>query len=198
MVSTRLGIYSPCNVDVGHNSRFSVTMIFSPGLLVAAPNDYGPGSELLTYMDRDSGSRCADDAVDFAGLGPENLIRLGEDFVRALPHRTPPGWRKEDLEWKRLISEVVSRVGTSPLGLSSQDVTLLETTVLQVSFFPRQTFPLPLKYLVVRSYSPPIRLIISRGTNRIHGSDFMFMPSFADLASSQTWYYAMNPWTTHL
>lgn len=68
---------------------------------------------------------------DFTSLSGENLIGIAEDFVRALPFvtRDPPRSREEDRI--DLVSEVVSRAGESPTGLSPQDATTLANTFRQ-------------------------------------------------------------------
>ncbi|KAF9649103.1 hypothetical protein BDM02DRAFT_3167185 [Thelephora ganbajun] len=75
--------------------------------------------------------------IDFISLGNENLIRLGEDFVRALPfiNRDPPRSQMEE-GWINSISEVVLRAGTSPTSLSPRDVIVLAETFCQVFFVP--------------------------------------------------------------
>ncbi|KAF9649115.1 kinase-like protein [Thelephora ganbajun] len=67
--------------------------------------------------------------IDFILLGNENLVRLGEDFVRALPfiNQDPPRSRTEE-GWINAISEVVSKAGTSPASLSPQDAMALAET----------------------------------------------------------------------
>ncbi|KAF9649128.1 kinase-like protein [Thelephora ganbajun] len=70
--------------------------------------------------------------IDFISLGTENLIRLGEDFMRALPFvaQDSPRSRMEE-RWIKSISEVVSRAGTSPTSLSPRDVVALAETFRQ-------------------------------------------------------------------
>ncbi|KAF9791978.1 kinase-like domain-containing protein, partial [Thelephora terrestris] len=68
-------------------------------------------------------------SLDFALLDPETLVRLGEDFVRALPAATqgPPRSQMEE-GWVDLICDTISRAGTPPTSLSSQDVAVLAET----------------------------------------------------------------------
>lgn len=70
--------------------------------------------------------------VDFPSLGTENLIGLGEDFMRALPFvaRDPSRSRMEE-EWISSISGAVSRATTST-SLSSQDAVALAETFSHV------------------------------------------------------------------
>jgi len=91
-----------------------------------------------------------DDLVDFASLGPENLAKLGEDFMRTFLVLSPthPRWQIEKHYTDR-VSEVVPRAGRSPTSLSSRDATVLAETFHKVSFH-HQTFPRSLKPPVVR------------------------------------------------
>ncbi|KAF9649121.1 kinase-like protein [Thelephora ganbajun] len=70
--------------------------------------------------------------IDFISLGNENLVRLGEDFLRALPFVTRDSPRSRTEEGRiNSISEVVSWIGTSPTGLAPRDAIVLAETFRQ-------------------------------------------------------------------
>jgi len=92
-----------------------------------------------------------DDLVDFISLGPEKMTRLAKDFMRTsfVPCPRHPQWQVEG-KYAVRVYEVASRTGRSPTGLSSWDVLILAETFHKVCF-NHQTFPPPLKLLVVRA-----------------------------------------------
>ncbi|KAF9641934.1 kinase-like protein [Thelephora ganbajun] len=70
--------------------------------------------------------------IDFISVGNENLVRLGEDLVRALPFVTRDCPRSQMEEgWINSISEVVSRTRTPPTSLPPRDVITLAETFRQ-------------------------------------------------------------------
>lgn len=86
--------------------------------------------------------------MDFALLGPEILIKLGEDFVRASPApKLVTPWPSIERYYASKISEVVSRARISPAGLSSQDATVLAKTFHEVCLRNWVFFPHLLKSL---------------------------------------------------
>ncbi|KAF9642387.1 kinase-like protein [Thelephora ganbajun] len=67
--------------------------------------------------------------IEFISLDNKNLVKLGEDFLRALPFikRESPRSRMEE-GWINSIAEAVSRAGTSATSLAPHDaITLAET-----------------------------------------------------------------------
>jgi len=92
-----------------------------------------------------------DDLVDFISLGPEKMTRLVKDFMRTsfVPCPRHPQWQVEG-EYALRVFKVASRTGRSPTSLSSRDAAVLAETFRKVRF-NHQTFPPPLKLLVVRA-----------------------------------------------
>lgn len=70
--------------------------------------------------------------INFALLGPENLVRLGEDFARALPLviRDPPRSRMEE-GWIDSITEAVSKDEPLKTRVSPQEAAMLAETFRQ-------------------------------------------------------------------
>jgi len=91
------------------------------------------------------------DLVDFTSLGPENMTRLGKDFMRTslIPSPTHPAWQVEK-DYADRVSEVALRTGRSPTSLSARDAAVLAETFQMVSFY-HKTFPCPLKLSMVRA-----------------------------------------------
>ena len=84
----------------------------------------------------------------FPPVGPENLIRLGEDLLRASSilnqelQLTGYSIRPENRECVSEISDLMSINRTSPTGLSSKEAAELAKTFRRV-LFPTKSSPSP-------------------------------------------------------
>ena len=94
-------------------------------------------SKSSIQLSSSSSSRLTDDLVEFPPLSPEDLIRLGEDLVHIYPiHDKHVGYPWHD-ERVSLISDMISKGKTSPMGLSPEEATLLAEAIRKVPL-PRQ------------------------------------------------------------
>jgi len=125
-------------------------------------------SESSTQLNSNSGSRLTTDLVEFPPLGPEDLVRLGEDLLHICPIYNKVRYHsQEDDEHLSSISNVISRGMISPMGLSSEEATALAERFRKVPL-PRQICSQCLTHLVIRSYPD----ILTRVSVQTRGPDF--------------------------
>ena len=124
-------------------------------------------SESSTHLSSSSGCRLTDDLVEFPPLGPEDLVRLGEDLLHVYPI-----WCKYDKylrndECVSSVSAMISRGTISPTDLSPAEATVLAETFRKV-LLPRQIPSQRLTPLAVR----PCLELVERVPFRTRGPDF--------------------------
>ena len=94
-------------------------------------------SESSTHLSSSSGCWLTDDLVEFPPLGPEDLVRLGEDLLHVYPiwceYR---GYAQNDERVSR-VSAMISKSKNSPTDLSPAEATVLAETFRKV-LLPRQ------------------------------------------------------------
>ena len=124
-------------------------------------------SESSTNLSSSSGCWLTDDLVKFPPLGPENLVRLGEDLLHVYPiwceYR---GYARNDERVSR-ISVMISKSKNSPTDLSPAEATILAEMFREV-LLPRQIPSQCLTPLAVRKYP----MGIARVPIRTRGLDF--------------------------
>ena len=108
-------------------------------------------SELSIQLNASSGSWLTNYLVEFPSLSPENLIRLGEDLLRACTIHGEVRSAPTNNKYLSSISALMPRGKTSPTGLSSEKATALAEIFRNVSL-PRQIPSQYLTPLVVRPY----------------------------------------------
>ena len=137
-----------------------------------------PKSESPTQQNPCGGDRQTVDSVEFPPVRPKNLIRLGEDLLRAslIPATGmsyPVG--AEDRQYLSLVSDMISRDRYSPTGLSPEESEALAETFRKVNS-PHWALSQSLTPLVVRPHRSYLlcQRIIQCWT---YGADFMHTPS---------------------
>jgi len=95
-----------------------------------------PESESPAQLNSSSAGLLTNRSVEFLPLGPENLIRLGEDLLHTFPIFQPDERRipNEDKEHISSISNLVSRNRISPTDLPSEEAAALAETFCKVPF----------------------------------------------------------------
>ena len=124
-------------------------------------------SESSTHLSSSSGCWLTEDLVEFPPLGPEDLIRLGEDLLHVYPI-----WCKYDKYLRKdecvsSVSAVISRGTISPTDLSPAEATVLAETFRKV-LLPLQIPSQSLTPLAVRPYPT----LLLRVTFRTRSPDF--------------------------
>ena len=108
-------------------------------------------SELSTHLNSSSGCWLTDDLVEFPPLGPENLVRLGEDLLHVYPIWCKYSNEARNDECVSRVSAMISKSKNSPTGLSPAEATILAEMFRKV-LLPRQIPSQCLTPLAVRPY----------------------------------------------
>jgi len=144
VVSTR-----PRNPNSELHPSLSAAAIFPPGQVVMAEASeewVDPSkSEPLAQLNSDTGGGwLTNHLVEFPPLGSKDLIRLGEDLLHVHPiFRKHRHNAQESDAYIPSVSNLISRGGNSPTGLSSEEATALAETFRKVHLPPLNPLSVP-------------------------------------------------------